>query len=115
MPKSGQGADSVYLLYWHKSTNTDAEAGICRSRVKAQTQFTCFTGTRVQILTQKLAGQTRIMDLVALGHEIAQESPDESEVRERERECARADESRCVCVRERGRARALTKARCVCV
>jgi hypothetical protein len=38
---------SVYLLYWYKSTNTDADAGA---------QFTCFTSTKVRILTQKLQG-----------------------------------------------------------
>jgi hypothetical protein len=48
---------SVYLLYWYKSTNIDAtrrerERSIgaqLRGRVRAQ--FTCFTGTKVQILT----------------------------------------------------------------
>ena len=43
---------SVYWLYWYKSTDTDAtrlESGAHGS--SAGTQFTCFTGTKVQILT----------------------------------------------------------------
>ena len=46
------------------------------------------------------------MDLLALGHEIAKESPDESEVCMRESARARAYESEvcvCVCVRQRER------------
>jgi hypothetical protein len=35
------------LFYWYKSTNTDAAAART-----AGTQFTCFTGTKVQFLTQ---------------------------------------------------------------
>ncbi len=45
------GRYSVYLLYWYKSANTDATSFCWRSA--AGTHFTCFTGTRVQILTQK--------------------------------------------------------------
>jgi hypothetical protein len=45
------------LLYWYKSTNTDAEgvSGLAQvaRRCRFGTQFTCFTGTKVQILTQK--------------------------------------------------------------
>jgi hypothetical protein len=33
------------VLYWYKSTNTDAE--------EAGGRHACFTGTKVQILTQK--------------------------------------------------------------
>ena len=51
---------SAYLLYWYKSTNTDAEAGrasctIVRSASAGLlsracfTCFTCFTGTKVRI------------------------------------------------------------------
>jgi hypothetical protein len=39
----------VYLLYWYKRTNTDAAATI---GLNTDTQFTCFTGTKGQILTQ---------------------------------------------------------------
>jgi hypothetical protein len=53
---------SVHLLYWYKSTNTDAAllsvfvvASVRHgSRVRValrHTQFTCFTGTKVHILT----------------------------------------------------------------
>ena len=45
------GRYSVYLLYWYESANTDATSFCWRSA--AGTHFTCFTGTRVQILTQK--------------------------------------------------------------
>jgi hypothetical protein len=53
---------SVYLLYWYKSTNTDAEAGgasciIVRSAsagLLSRACFTCFTGKKVRIRTQKL-------------------------------------------------------------
>ena len=53
-----------YLLYWYKITNTDAATGAALSakllelhphtlRFTTQgTRFTCFTGTKVQILTQ---------------------------------------------------------------
>ncbi len=34
--------NSIFELYWHKSTNADAG-----------TQFTCFISTKVQILTQQ--------------------------------------------------------------
>jgi hypothetical protein len=46
---------SVYLLYWYKSTNTDAAARrrLPRTFNCGGTQFTCFTGTKVQILTQQ--------------------------------------------------------------
>jgi hypothetical protein len=48
---------TVYLLYYYKSTNNDAAAAL-RSATSAcvsgfTTQFTCFTSTKVQILTQK--------------------------------------------------------------
>jgi hypothetical protein len=59
----------VYLLYWYKGTNTDAEGaagalGQEREEARGQDQvrvrrnihhpyFACFTGTHVQILTQK--------------------------------------------------------------
>jgi hypothetical protein len=64
---------SVYLLYWYQSTNTDAAVAVARKQVlsllallvakykyrrsccgcaEAGAQFTCFTGTTVQILTQ---------------------------------------------------------------
>ena len=49
---------AVYLLFWYKSTYTDSEdlspeeGGGC-----AGTQFTCFTSTKVQILTPKLIYQ----------------------------------------------------------
>jgi hypothetical protein len=41
---------SIYLLYWYKSTKIDVEdAG---RNMSCCSQFTCFTGTKVQILTQ---------------------------------------------------------------
>jgi hypothetical protein len=44
---------SVYLLCWYKSTHTDACGGTRRTMLPpvTGTQFTCFTGTKVQILT----------------------------------------------------------------
>jgi hypothetical protein len=50
---------SVCLLYWYTSTNTDAE-GPSAHHTCLGTQFTCFTGTKVQIMTQK--------DLVRITH-----------------------------------------------
>ncbi len=56
------------MLFWYKSTNTDAEVaqrlrnegGVFGMPVPAVveqgTQFTCFTGTKVQILTQMWGG-----------------------------------------------------------
>jgi hypothetical protein len=41
---------SLYLLYWYKSTNSDAAGASAAMRTF---DFTCFTGTRVQILTQE--------------------------------------------------------------
>jgi hypothetical protein len=61
------------LLYKYKSTDTDAEGGASGPRGPERciktgdngTHFTCFTGTKVQILTQKavlvdLAGSERV-------------------------------------------------------
>ena len=57
------GRYSLYLLYWYKSTNTDVpddeRAGFLCARAAddahaAGTPFTCFAGTKVQILTQVL-------------------------------------------------------------
>jgi hypothetical protein len=49
------GGHSIYLLYWYKGTNPDAEhsAGSHRRRRSRDLSyiFTCFTGTKVQILT----------------------------------------------------------------
>ena len=53
---------SIYLLYWYRSTNTDARLTPCNSIINGEnyrlevdgflcTQFTCFTSTKVQILT----------------------------------------------------------------
>jgi hypothetical protein len=39
------------LLYWYKSTNTDAAAVVRVERARAGTQITCFIGTKIQILT----------------------------------------------------------------
>jgi hypothetical protein len=61
--RSRRAAFSVqkYLLYWYKNTNTDAScsargagAGVTRDAYTRclATQFTCFTITKVQILTQ---------------------------------------------------------------
>ena len=67
---------AVYLLYWYKSTNTDTRGApdsrplsptkaSARSRARLAwrdggrpgTHFTCFTGTKVQILTLQLVAQ----------------------------------------------------------
>jgi hypothetical protein len=42
---------SVYLLYWYKSTNTDVKGRA--DCLPPGTQFTCFTSTKLQILTSK--------------------------------------------------------------
>jgi hypothetical protein len=57
---------SVYLLYWYKSTVTKVQiltlrwASLARSsadlRRRGPTQFTCFTGTKVQTLTLRTCG-----------------------------------------------------------
>jgi hypothetical protein len=55
---------SVYLLYWYKSANTDAALlaslsayagarGLRLHSLLRGTQFACFTGTTIEILTQK--------------------------------------------------------------
>ena len=57
---------AIYLLYWYKSTNTDAEGAKrgrktrsfanwidLKSSSALSTPLTCFTGTKVQLLTQK--------------------------------------------------------------
>jgi hypothetical protein len=51
--------NSVYLLYQYKSTNTDtrtrrAPPTHARAGCSICTQFTCFTSTKVQILTREL-------------------------------------------------------------
>jgi hypothetical protein len=74
---------SIYWLYWYKSTNADAEGAVLLGYwqawfawsalfsfgggpcVLAGTQFTCFTGTKVQILTLQAPQQTL---LVLLGN-----------------------------------------------
>jgi hypothetical protein len=47
---------SIYLLYWYKSTNADAPLLLhlppARFSRSCCSQFACFTGTKVQILTQ---------------------------------------------------------------
>jgi hypothetical protein len=51
------GRHSVYLLYWYKSTNTGAakavQLGSKGNSCSVGTQCTCFTGTKVRILTQQ--------------------------------------------------------------
>ena len=63
-------AVSNYLLYWYKSTNTDAATGAAQAAAAAlhqfvrgafagdkshvNSEFTCFTATKVQILTLTL-------------------------------------------------------------
>ncbi len=68
---------SVCLLYWYKSTNTDADSRSPKKksaptppppgrRVKdLGTQFACFTGTKVQILTN--GAYSRYARLALLG------------------------------------------------
>jgi hypothetical protein len=46
-------SDSVFLLYWYKRANTDTEEGGLDVACMSQHSFTCFIGTKVQILTQK--------------------------------------------------------------
>jgi hypothetical protein len=62
---------SVYLLYWYKSTGADAYLSRASGR---GAQFSCFTGTKVQVLTLKAllgAGErllvTDIPDILLLG------------------------------------------------
>ena len=70
-PYTSTNTDSVYLLYWYKSTNTDikeagelfGEAALLDDTNGAPPfryqvlQFTCFTSTKVQIRTpQATAG-----------------------------------------------------------
>ena len=59
------GAVLLYLLYWYKSENADAAEtlqAVSRQRRGGAlaacftTQFACLTGTKVQILTQQAAG-----------------------------------------------------------
>jgi hypothetical protein len=64
------------LLYWCKSTNTDTAAlceskdpSCCRQEVVAPqsgTQFTCFTGTKAQILTQEGAATQSVFSVFLL-------------------------------------------------
>jgi hypothetical protein len=52
----GAGSLLLTLLYWHKSTHTDAAVellALLHASLGAGTQFTCFTGTKVQILAQR--------------------------------------------------------------
>jgi hypothetical protein len=41
------------LLYWYQSTNISALGEAIKVTAPLGTHFTCFTGTKVQILTQK--------------------------------------------------------------
>jgi hypothetical protein len=66
---------SLYLLYWYKSANTDAEGAAIDERIRASelastnsklqgTQLTCCTAASVQILTPQelvLQGQNRTL------------------------------------------------------
>jgi hypothetical protein len=55
---------SVYLAYYYKSKNTDTWGAACQG---AGTQFTCFTNTKVQILTWGAACQVaKVLSLLAL-------------------------------------------------
>jgi hypothetical protein len=78
----GCGRYSFYLLYWYKSTNTDAEGdgrlqGLRSGEVPRAirsircrcTQFTCFTSTKVQILTP--VELRRVMHELPVRHELA--------------------------------------------
>ena len=54
---------SVYLLlYWYKKTNSGAATCRVASAPLSGTQFTCFLGTKVQILTQKALASTAAGD-----------------------------------------------------
>ena len=43
--------EAFYLLYSYKSINTDVKRRCAAARLACGAQFTCFTGTKVQILT----------------------------------------------------------------
>jgi hypothetical protein len=48
------------LLYWYKSTNTDAARWLAAASY-CFTHLTCFTGTKVQILTLRASWQLHLM------------------------------------------------------
>ncbi len=61
---SGDGIySSVYLLYWYKRTNADAVRRITACSSPACTQFTCFTGTNVHMLTLRAAIYLACIDI----------------------------------------------------
>ena len=52
----GRGKSQVYLLYWYKSTNTDRGGG-----VEVNLKFNCFTGTKIQILTEEAGSRLALL------------------------------------------------------
>jgi hypothetical protein len=51
-----------YLLYKYKRTNTDADGALTGALDKGGTQFTCFTSTKVRMLTQKAVLRRRRLE-----------------------------------------------------
>jgi hypothetical protein len=90
---------SVYLLYWYKCTNTDAERAAqlvwslqqdcCSCAGCSTTQFTCFTCTNAQILTPSAARMvvaTRLVQLCRPLHYPLVSHPEETPEPEPERD-----------------------------
>jgi acyl-CoA reductase-like NAD-dependent aldehyde dehydrogenase len=59
-----------FLLYWYISTDSDAEGAAARAAWHSggdpALQFSCFTGTKVQILTQKALQRVPLGVVVAI-------------------------------------------------
>ena len=68
---------SVYLLYWYKSTNTDSPKETDATLIALRndvctTQFTCFTGTKLQILPLKVYILPAALRLELQGDQLGQ-------------------------------------------
>jgi len=61
LESQGMQVLSLYLLYWYKSTHTKVPVprGTLGIAAHAGPQFTCFTGTKVHILTLRAASYHR--------------------------------------------------------
>ncbi len=58
---------AVYLLYWYKSTDTNAAAAAAAAgALTRMSQFTCFTSTKVQILTLRSCFLQALLSLACL-------------------------------------------------
>ncbi len=60
------------MLSWYHSTNTDAVAGLS-APPQAGAQFTCVTGTKVQVLTQKRYAGVDVVDGDSITDELSKE------------------------------------------